>query len=191
MVGLVMHRFFLLGLWIASEGIALAEEDESIAAPKIEISFGSSLLFIEQPLISQGFCLDNQRTVPIPSVLLLGEYFLRERLTLGVMLNIPTSPRRLLVDDELIEEHAAVTAALGLTHRPVQHLIWEDQAILVFQYGVLGGRSIRSSRGDQYFPLVFVRPSIGTPGGFSMYLGTAYAFRNDTLALLYGVGQQF
>ena len=191
MVAWAMHRILLAGLWISFQGLALAEDGELPPSAKVEISFGSSLLFVDQPLISQDLCLEELRTVPIPSVLLLGEFFLRDQFTLGVMLNIPTSPRRLLVDGELIEEHAAVTTALGFTHRPVQQLIWEDRALLVFQYGLLGGRSIRSTRGDQYFPLVFVRPSIGTPGGFSMYLGTAFAFRTDTLALLYGVCQQF
>jgi hypothetical protein len=149
------------------------------------------LLFVQQPLLSPSPCLADQRILPIPSVLLLGEYFVHPSFTLGSMLNVPTSTRRRLVDGEVLEDHAAMTVAIGPTHRAIHHPILQDRATFGFQYGLLAGRTVNSTRGDQFFPLVFVRPSISTPENFSMYLGLAYAFRTDTLAMLYGVGQRF
>jgi hypothetical protein len=184
-----MHRGLLAILLLLGSSIPAARADE--APTRIEVSFGSALLFAEQPLLSDDPCLQEQRMLPVPSVLILFEYFIGPTITLGSMFNIPTSTRRRLVDGEIIEDHAAMTIALGPTHRPIEHPIFEERAALGIQYGLLGGRTINSTRGDQFFPLVFVRPSISTPDGFSMYLGLAFAFHTDTLGLLYGVGQRF
>ena len=169
----------------------VAVADDGRSQLRVEISFGSSLLFVEQPLSGREPCLENQRVVPTPSVLLLGEALVTDRVTVGGMLNIPTSTRKRVKDGELWEDHASLSVALGPTYRLVNVPVLEDRAVFGVQAGALVGRTIRATEGDQTFPLVVLRPSLSTPEGFSMYLGTAYAFRTETLALLYGVGQRF
>ncbi len=176
-----------LCVWCAST-VAQADDPPS---PAVEFSFGSSLLFVEQPLRGRDDCVEDALYLPVPSVLILGEYFIRPRFSLGALLNIPTSSRRKLVDDQIVDEAASNVFALGLTHRPVDYPILDDRAALGLQYGILAGRQLSAAREVEAFPLVFTRPSISTPRGFSMYLGVAYAFRNETLAMIYGVGQRF
>jgi hypothetical protein len=183
-----MLRVLLCVAIFFTAALAHASEDGS---PSVEISFGSSLLFVEQPLQLPDDCVESDHYLPVPSVLILGEYFLGPRFTLGSFLNIPTSSRRRLVDGEIIDEPTSTVVALGVTHRPVEVPILDDEAAFGLQYGILAGRQLTPSREHEVFPMVFTRPSISTPEGFSMYLGVAYAFRNETLAVLYGVGQRF
>jgi hypothetical protein len=183
----MIRALLSLSLFLSSARAHASEE----SSPSVEISFGSSLLFVEQPLQLRDECVESDHYLPVPSVLILGEYFLGARFTLGSLLNIPTSSRRRLVDGEIIDEPTSTVVALGITHRPVDVPILNDEAAFGLQYGVLAGRQLTPAREHQAFPMVFTRPSISTPEGFSMYLGVAYAFRNETLAVLYGVGQRF
>ena len=63
-------------MWMCLLTLSFAQDVETeVPAPRLELSFGSGLLFVEQTFASGG--LQNQtqeRVVPVPSWLLLGEY---------------------------------------------------------------------------------------------------------------------
>jgi len=159
---------------------------------KLELSFGSSLLFVEQPLLSwEDQSIFEERVMPISSVLILGEYLLTPRWSMGAMINIPTTTKRRVVNGSVQEEHAAASLGLGAAFTPVNRLILEDRASFRLQTALLGAYAINSTEQYRFFPVTIIRSSLSTPRGSSMYIGTAFAFKTDTLALIYGVSQLF
>jgi hypothetical protein len=168
-----------------------ADTEEEAPLRQLEFSFGSALLFADQPLIGREDGEDGQRMVAVSSVMMLGEYLFNPRLSLGSALIVPTTPRKRVVGGEIVEDHAPSSLSLGLAYKPVIAPILDERALFQLQLGLLVGRTIRSTRGNQSFPLLLLRPAISTPDGFSMYLGSAFAFQLDTLVLIYGVSQRF
>ena len=164
---------------------------EEISTNQLELSFGAALLFADQPLLGSDEEAAEERMVAVTSVMMLGEYLVSERFSLGAALTVPTSTRRRVVKNEIVEDHAPASLALGVGFKPVVVPILEERSVFQLQLGLLGGRTIRSTRGDQFFPLLLARPAITTPSGYSMYLGAAFAFQLDTLALIYGMSQRF
>jgi hypothetical protein len=187
----------LIYIWTLLLSSALGAEPNEEVPPvespewKLELSFGSALLFAEQPLLGLDYDETEQRMVAVTSVMMLGEYLFTERFAFGTALTVPTTPRRRVVDSEVVEDHAASALSIGLTYKPVVLPILEERSVFQLELGLLGGRTIRRAEGNQYFPLLLVRPAITTPDGLSMYLGSAFAFQLDTLALIYGMSQRF
>ena len=157
---------------------------------RLEFSFGSSLFFVEQPLWDRQLQDNNIQVMPVSSVLILGEYLFNPRWSFGTMLNIPTTTKRYLVDDVVVEEYSASSVGAGVTYKPIVRSILNDQVSFRLQTGLLVGYGINSSD-YRFFPIAVVRPSLATPKGFSMYLGSAFSFQVETIALIYGVSQLF
>ncbi len=165
-----------------------------MAQPKylMEFSFGSSLLYVEQPMLDGYSAVLSSRVLPVPSVLMLAELLIRPHWILAGILNLPTGPVRVLSDDgrSYSEEATAAAVAIGGAYVPFQVQLGEHSTIQP-QLGLMLGRTINHSVDDVFFPMAVARLHIHTNTGFSMYFGSAYAGQRDTLALIYGVGHRF
>ncbi len=181
--------FILLTLALASEQPATdpAEDSSYRVAGRLEFSFGSSLLIREQALMGQ----DITRMVPVPSVLMLGEFLARPRLSVAGVVNIPTGTARELQDDgSVVEHHAAAAFALGAAWAPLVVQV-SDDVTFKSQVAAFGGVALRSTRGQLWFPMVAAKLNLTTADGFTMYVGSSYAFGQNTLAIIYGAGHRF
>ncbi|GEM_PF-2176554 len=158
----------------------------------IELSFGSSLLYVEQPLLDGYEAVSESRVLPVTSVLMLGEWLVRPRWIVAGFLNLPTGPIRVMDETggSYTEESSTATVALGGAHVPFQVRVGES-SVFQPQLGLMIGRSINHSVQDTFFPMAVARLHLHTGTGFSMYAGGAFAGRRDTLALIYGVGHRF
>ena len=156
-------------------------------AGRLEFSFGSSLLIREQALLGQ----DITRIVPVPSVLMLGEFLVRPQLSVASFVNIPTgTAKELQPDGSVVEHHAAAAVALGAGWAPFV-LPVSERAWFKPQVAAFGGAAIRSTKGTVVFPMVAAKLNIVTVDGFTMYGGASFAFSQNTLAILYGAGHRF
>lgn len=178
----------LLAAALASEPTDQPEASETApVAGRLEFSFGSSLLIREQALLGQ----ELTRIVPVPSVLMLGEFLVRPRLSVASFVNIPTGTAREFAEDgSVVEHHAAAAVALGLGWAPVI-LPVSERAWFKPQVAAFGGAALRSTRGQVWFPMVATKLNIVTVDGFTMYGGASFAFSQNTLAILYGAGHRF
>ena len=157
---------------------------------RLEFSFGSSLLFVEQPLWNRHTQENEAQVMPVSSVLILGEYLLDSRWSLGTMLNIPTTTKRYIVDDAVVEEYSASSVGLGVAYKPIVKSMLDDRVSFRLQTALMLGAAINSTE-HRFFPIAVVRPSLATPKGFSMYLGSALSLQVESIALIYGVSQLF
>jgi len=172
-----------------------ADEGEEASPPArkrrhLEISFGSSVLILEQPLVGPGYEQGSERLMAVDSAMLLCEWLVTRKFTISGVANIPLVPLRKFKGDEVVEEHVSAVVALGPRWSPIEAHVF-DSAWVAPQLALLLGRTLGSTEGDLFFPLSALRLHISTADGFTMHLGIAYAFRKDTLALTYGVGHQF
>jgi len=184
----VSLTFVLLSMHtaLADPGMNLGDEYNY----QLEFSFGSSLIFTEQPLWNQTQHRNENQVMPISSVLILGEYIFHTRWSWGNMLNIPTSTKRFVVDGSIVEEYSSPSIGTGITYKPLVKKIFDDRASFRLQVGALIGYAINNPDYN-FFPIGFVRPSLSTPKGFSMYVGTAFSVQIQSIALVYGVSQLF
>ncbi len=150
-----------------------------------EFSFGTSQLFSGQ--LVEDLSID-QELLPTTSALFIGERLIARRWSLVGLFNLPLTPTRRVVDGELRSEFAAPSLAFGATWTP---LMWGfmDKSRFEIQLALVGGGVLKP--GGDIFPLTAVRLRLLQDEGFALYLGAAFAFRVDTLALIYGVGHRF
>ncbi len=130
--------------------------------------------------------------MPVGSVLMLAEYLVKPRCSAAAMLNVPTGTAREFAEDgSVVEHHAAAAVAAGVAIAPLILPI-SEQAWFKPQVGALAGMTIRSTRDRRvpFFPLAAVKLNVTTNDGFTMYVGSSYAFSENTFALLYGVGHR-
>jgi hypothetical protein len=93
-------------------------------------------------------------------------------------------------DGVILEERVAPSTGLGGRFSLLQ-FDFRPRAILDLQATILVGRTIGSTQGDIFFPLLGGRVHVSRPTGFGMYLGLTWAFQKETLALFYGVSHRF
>lgn len=168
---------------------ALAQDvpETPAVAGRLEFSFGSSLLIREQALLGQ----DITRIVPVPSVLMLGEFLVAPRLSVAGFVNIPTATATEVLDDgTVVEHHAAAAVAAGVAWAPLLIPV-SDRAWFKPQLAALGGRALRSTSGATWFPMAAAKLNVVTSDGFTMYGGASFAFSQNTAAIIYGVGHRF
>ncbi|MFT3921264.1 MAG: hypothetical protein QM778_01890 [Myxococcales bacterium] len=118
------------------------------------------------------------------------EWLAHPRIAVSSLFNLPLTTQKTVVDGALREEYVAPSVALGVRATALSIEVFEASH-LELQFAALGGITIGSRSGDLVFPLAATRIHFSNPGGFALYLGTAFAFRKDTVALLYGIGHRF
>ena len=183
----------MFGMWMCLLTLSFAQDVETeVPAPRLELSFGSGLLFVEQAFVSDGLPNQTQeRVVPVPSWLLLGEYMWSPRWSSAVMLNVPLSTvQRIDQDGEIFEEHSAAAVGVGAAFSPFNLQVL-SHATFRPQLALLGGRTLNDLEKNVFFPMVVSRMVLVSPSGTSLYGGVAYAFREETLAVIYGIGHRF
>ncbi len=149
--------------------------------PVFEVTFGTTVLF--QP--SAG----DVSNIPVSSALLIYEHFLTPSLHLVGGLNLPMSSQStVLPDGRTKESYAPASALLGLNFTAYEWR-FRKSAQLELQVGALAGRVLAAE--GRYYPLLVGRVHVLKDQGFGLYVGTAYAFRVETMALVYGAGHRF
>ena len=183
----------MLPMWMLLLSLAFAQEPKfEEGESRLELSFGSGLLFVEQAFVRDGFPNQTQqRVVPVPSWLLLGEYLWTPRWSSAVMLNVPLSTvRRIDENGDIYEAHSAAAAGLGFAFSPVSLTVLSKSTFRP-QVALLGGRTLNDLDRNVFFPLLVTRMVLISPSGTGLYGGLAYAFQEETLALIYGIGHRF
>lgn len=183
----------MLTMWMCLLSLSFAQDAEpEPIEPRLELSFGSGLLFVEQAFVTEGLSAQSEeRVVPVPSWLLLGEYMWTPRWSSAVMLNVPLSTvRRIDRDGQTYEQHSAAAVGLGVAFSPVNLPVLSN-ATFRPQVALLGGRTINDLEQNVFFPLLVNRFVLVSPSGTSLYGGVAYAFQEETLAVIYGIGHRF
>ncbi|MGL1935830.1 MAG: hypothetical protein OCD01_12450 [Fibrobacterales bacterium] len=182
----------ILLLLICFTGLIYSHElemsDSTVVEPVIEISFGSSLLYLEQDILTDGV-VDSER-LPVASVVFLAEWLFAKNWSLPLAINIPTEPSRLFKDSVMTEAHVASTVGAGVTWVPFQFKPFA-RAQLNLQIGALIFMDINPRDERAFYLLPLSRIHIETPSGFTLYFGGTYIPTHPIFAITYGVGQRF
>jgi hypothetical protein len=155
---------------------------------RLEVTFGSAQLFNHQSTLTAGRI--EEQIVPVTSALFMIEWLLHDRLSVLTLFNLPLTTQKTVVDGMIQEEFVAPSVALGLRVSALRFDVFAGSR-LELQLAALGGVTVGSSSGDQVFPLAAGRLHFASSGGFALYLGGAFAFQRDTVAILYGIGHRF
>lgn len=158
------------------------------AEHRLEVTFGSAQLFNHQSILTAGRI--EEQIVPVTSALFMVEWLLHDRLSVLTLFNLPLSTQKTVVDGMIQEEFVAPSVALGLRVSALRFDVFAGSRLEV-QLAALGGVTVGSSSGDQVFPLAAGRLHFASSAGFALYLGGAFAFQRDTVAILYGIGHRF
>jgi len=155
---------------------------------RLEVTFGSAQLFNHQSVLTAGRI--EEQIVPVTSALFMIEWLVHDRLSVLSLFNLPLTTQKTVVDGMIQEEFVAPSVALGLRVSALRFDVFAGST-LELQLAALGGVTVGSSSGDQVFPLAAGRFHFASSGGFALYLGGAFAFQRDTVAILYGIGHRF
>lgn len=185
---------FVLALSCANLARAQEARPEPPPAPPprphvLEVTFGASQLFNRQSIITKNGVVEEQ-VIPVSAALLMVEWLFHLRLSLLGLFNLPLDTQKVVIDGEAREEFVAPSLGLGVRGSALSVEVFAASR-LELQLAALAGVTIGSSSGDVIFPLAAGRLHFHNQSGFALYLGGAYAFRRDTVALLYGIGHRF
>lgn len=197
-----MRSFAMLALVALTAAVARADTPEELPVgpactcapppetrPVLEITFGSSQLFDHQSLLTNSGRVER-RVIPISSALLMIEWLFHERFSVLSLFNLPLTTAKVVANGESREEFVAPSLALGVRASLLRIQVFKASH-LELQAAALGGLTLGSTSGDVVFPLAAGRIHFSNPRGFALYLGSAFAFRKDTVAVLYGIGYRF
>lgn len=155
----------------------------------MELSFGSVELFTQQSVTDPGGII-RERVIPITALNTFGEYLLHPRLAVMAQFLLPLEPESTLVDGELSLSYVPPALSVG-----VRGTVFGFQALeetrLEAQLFLLGGNTLDQLSNDQFYPTLGWRAHLRDDGGFAMYVGTSFAFRQNVTGLVYGVGHRF
>lgn len=170
------------------------EEDETpddpetteLPTPLFELSFGSSQLFVAERV--ETLARDLPFIIPTSAALFVFDWFLTDWLRATGIFNLPLGPEVVVNDDGTQTlSISPPSGSIGLTVVPIE---WQfkGERSLELQLALLGGLT-----GGTWnpFPLAAARLYLVHGEGVGIYIGTAFAFRLDTLGLIYGVGYRF
>jgi hypothetical protein len=167
------------------QAAATAHADQHV----LEVTFGSAQLFNRQSVVTKSGRVEEQ-VIPVSSALLMVEWLFHRRLSLLSLFNLPLDTQKTVIDDQVREEFVAPSLSLGVRVSALSVEVFAASR-LELQLAALAGVTIGSSSGDAVFPLAATRLHFANQQGFALYIGGAFAFRRDTVALLYGIGHRF
>jgi len=165
------------------------EEDklESAQAPLFELSLGTAQSFVQPDR-----ALDEETLLmPTTSAMFLGEVFLWPNLRLALLFNLPLSGDRIYVGDNIDQTPTYPSLGMGLSWTPYA-FTFRERSLFELQLAAVGGVTLDFDN-PRVFPLLASRIHLmqNSDMGVGVYIGSAFAFRVDTLALIYGVGYRF
>lgn len=167
----------------------LPEARLPVQPTRVEFSFGSAELFTRQSVTDPGGIV-RQRVIPITALTVFGEYLLHPRVSVIAQFLLPLEPESTLVDGELSVTYVPPALSGGL-RGTVVGLYVMTETVLEAQLFLLGGSTFADLSNDAFYPTLGWRAHLRDEGGFTMYIGTSFAFRQNTTALIYGVGHRF
>jgi hypothetical protein len=115
---------------------------------------------------------------------------LHPRLSVLVQFLLPLEPESTLLDGQLSLRYVPPALSFGLL-ATIVGLPMTDETTLDAHLFLLGGSTLDRLSDDRFYPTLGWRAQLRDNGGFTMYIGTSFAFRQNTTALLYGVGHRF
>lgn len=157
----------------------------------IEISFGNSLLFLDQGYKSDAGV--SKRTLPVASYLFIFEWRMIKHLELSLAWNLPSETvKRVDSAGNVYEKYVAPAYGAGIVYIPVIFRVF-GMAYLEPQISAQLFRTYKStsSKGDFFFPMGMVRLHLSTESGFGVYVGVTQAPEKETTAFIFGIGQRF
>jgi len=158
--------------------------------PRLEISFGSTQLFISQSIYGNDAQL-RQQVVPVTAALFLFEYLFLDRFSAALVFNLPLETQRTLAADGTVrEEYAAPVLMTGVSWAPASFELFKASR-LDLQFAAQFGTTLGSELGDRVFPMATSRLHFVSKQGFALYVGASWAFQKETVALIYGIGHRF
>jgi hypothetical protein len=158
----------------------------------VELSFGNSILFLEQGYQSDATSTKKQ-TLPVASYLFHLQYRALEHMSFGVAWNLPSSTvKKVDSGGKTYEKFVAPSYGVGVTF-PIHTFVLTDSTNLEPELGILVFRTYKSesSKGDFFFPLGVWKMNLTRSSGLTMYIGVSQAPAKNTTALIYGIGQRF
>ncbi len=163
--------------------------EPSDAEQLLEFTFGSAQVFFRQSLVTPSSEIGDE-AIPVSSALLMGEWLASERWAALLLFNLPLEAQSTLRDGQLTQEFVAPSLALGARFS-VFGLKLLGSSRVELQLAAMAGRTLGSPSGDRFFPLGAARIHFHTRAGFTLYVGSASAFSENTTAIIYGIGHRF
>jgi hypothetical protein len=164
-------------------------KDSSSSKLNFELSFGQSLLFINN---SKQIDLHKEQSIVIPTnaVLFFAEFRSHKKLRIPVFLNLPTESKQFLVNGVLINERASPTFGAGLEFQLFKIKL-DDESSVDFEIGPLASFIFDLKNNMRIAPIIAGRLRILRGEHFVMYVGGSYSVGINTFGLIYGTGTKF
>lgn len=155
----------------------------------LEFTFGSAQIFYRQSILTETDEIGDE-VIPVSAALLMGEWMLHPSVSVVGLVSLPLEAQTTVSDGQLRQEFVAPSFSLGarVTFLSVP---MTRRSVLELQLAAAAGRTVGSPTGDRFFPLVASRVHFHTHEGFTLYLGGATAFGENTTAAIYGIGYRF
>jgi hypothetical protein len=155
----------------------------------IEVTFGSSQLFIHQSILNKSGNVARE-IIPVTSALIMIEWLFLRRFSLLSLFNLPLVTEKTVVDGQAREKFVAPSLATGLRFSAIRLDVFAHSK-LEFQVAALVGFTLGGTDAAPVFPMAAGRIHFSNQAGFALYLGTAFAFQKDTVGVFYGIGHRF
>jgi hypothetical protein len=173
---------------------ALASQASTVASRertrRLELSFSSAEKFYNQSVYDPtGFI--TRRAIPVSTLRPTGEWlFAQQRASLFLALDLPLEPRVELREDELIQTYVSPSVLSGLRLALFSLDVLEETKLEMQLEGSLGWL-LAPKEVNRLFPSAGWRLHVRDVNGFTLFVGLAFEFRLNSLALIYGVGHRF
>jgi hypothetical protein len=157
-----------------------------------ELSFGNSILFMDQGYQDNSSGEVKHNTLPVSSYLFTAEWRATERFSVAAAWNLPFTTVKRVKGTSVTEKYVAPSYGGGLTFSVYTFKV-SDVTAIEPEIGVLLFRTYKSvsKDGDFFFPIGFFKLNIARDSGMNIYIGVTQAPAKNTTALVYGIGQRF
>jgi hypothetical protein len=164
-----------------SSSYAQDQSTQEKPTPIWEVSFGTNQLF-------EGWFRDSTGVLPTTSALIINEWLITDRISLGLAFNLPMVPSRKVVDGKISESYSAPAVLIGPAVDLLRFSI-SKRAIFKTQFSLLIGSVIKDEM--PIFPLGALRLKIETAEKSGVYIGVSASLAVDSIGLIYGVSHRF
>lgn len=156
---------------------------------QLEFSFGTAQKFFDQSVYEPGGFVST-RTLPVTTLLILGEWLMHPRASVMVHFDLPLEPRIRIADGEPTREYVAPSLSGGIRASAFTFRVL-DQTRIEWQFAFLMGSTLADIGRETVFPTLGWRLHLRNKEGLTLYAGATFEFMLNRAALIYGVGQRF
>jgi hypothetical protein len=157
-----------------------------------ELSFGNSILFLDQGYTNSSSGAVSHSTLPVSSYLFTLEWRATEKISIAGAWNLPFTTVKRVSGSGISEKYVAPSYGAGITFIPHSFKVSET-TVIEPEIAVLLFRTYKStsSGGDFFFPAGVFKLNVARDSGMDIFIGVTQAPAKNTTALLYGIGQRF